>query len=223
MKQITKFFAIMLLACSTVNIYAQSESPNRYAQSATSAKTFRLYNDPTHSISIAAGNTEGRGTFTFPQPASGIFKSNGSGMMSISAIDLGTSDITNILNVSNGGTGTASVGSPGTVVVSNGAQFAYTSVGSSGQVLTSNGTGTPTWTTVAPAKFIGRIRGDGTTYSYTITPPPGSGYSTSSIVMVSIESPMTQTASISSKTSNSFTIQTADILTSSEFINFVIY
>ena len=55
----SSFSAGMLLVCFSVSIYAQP---------ATTAKTFRMYNDATHSVSITAGNALGIGTFTWPQP-----------------------------------------------------------------------------------------------------------------------------------------------------------
>src|SRR6516225_8020819 len=90
------------------------------AQPPTTAKTFRMYTDATHSVSITAGATAGTGSFSWPQPTTGIFKSDGSGIMSISAVDLGTSDVTNVLTVANGGTGSSSVGSAGSVAYSDG-------------------------------------------------------------------------------------------------------
>jgi len=122
------------------------------AQPATTAKTFRMYNDATHTVSITAGTAAGTGTFTWPQPAVGIFKSDITGLMSISPINLGTgsTDITGILNVINGGTGNSSVGLAGTVAFSDGTKLNYTAVGTTNQILISGGSGTPTWTNTLP-------------------------------------------------------------------------
>lgn len=309
---------------------------NALAQPATTAKTFRMYNDATHSVSITAGTTLGTGTFTWPQPSAGIFKSDATGLMSLGAIGLGTGDVTGILNITNGGTGntvvgaagtiaysdgtkinyqpaagtlgqllvsgaagaptwtstfpsainvpfnqistgtnttatmtvgagasivpgggtvtanqfvgtgsssnavdlgtaevngtlsvvnggtgSTTVGAPGTVAFSNGTQYSFTAAGTAGQVLTSNGAGTPTWSTVLTAKAAGRVPGDGTNFSYTVT--PGGGYTASSVVVISVESPVSQTYTITSKTATTFTVQLSNVIGATEFIGYVVY
>ncbi len=313
-------------------------SLSAFAQPATTAKTFRMYNDATHSISFTAGSALGTGTFTWPQPAAGFLKSDGSGSLSIGAVDLSTSDVTNVLNVSNGGTGSTTVGSAGSVaysdgsklvfsaagttgqllisggtgsptwtgtfptgisvpfnqissgsnttatmtvgtgaslaptgtgtltsnqfvgtgsvtnavdlgtseingtlgtanggtgsttvgpagsvVYSNGTQYSFTTAGTAGQVLTSNGAGAPTWTSIVTAKETGRVQGDGTNFSYTITPSVGSGYSATSTVIVSLESALNQTLTVTSRTATTFTVQAPIILSNSDFIDWVVY
>jgi hypothetical protein len=308
------------------------------AQPATTAKTFRMYNDATHSVSITAGAALGTGTFTWPQPAVGFFKSDGTGAMSLTAVDLSTSDVTNTLGISNGGTGTTTVGPAGSIAYSDGSKIAYTlagtsgqllvsggggsptwtstfptgitvpfdqissgsnvtatmtvgtgaslapvnngtitanrfvgsgsttnavdlgtaevngtlgvanggtgntvvgaagsvaysdggkivysSVGTSGQVLTSGGGGSPTWTTGVLAKAAGRVQGDNTNFSYTITPPGASGYSATSTINITIESATNQSATVTSRTATNFTVQTPVILTTTDFIDWTIY
>jgi hypothetical protein len=122
------------------------------AQPPTTAKTFRMYTDATHSVSITAGSTAGTGTFFWPQPTAGIFKSDNSGIMSLSSINLGTgsTDITGSLNVSNGGTGNNAVGGAGSVAFSDGTKINYTAVGTTNQILISGGSGTPIWANALP-------------------------------------------------------------------------
>ncbi len=94
-------------------------------------------------------NLSAAGTITFSGLSTGIVKSNGSGVLSSSAIDLASGDVTGTLAVGNGGTGVTSVGSAGSVAYSNGSSYAFTGVGSNGQVLISNGSGAPSWTDAA--------------------------------------------------------------------------
>jgi hypothetical protein len=309
---------------------------NAFAQPATTAKTFRMYSDATHSVSITAGAAAGTGTFSWPQPATGIFKSDNTGVMSIGAINLASGDVTGVLSVTNGGTGSSTIGAAGsvpysdgtklvystvgttgdlfvsngssgpvwtntfptsvsvpfnqissgnntsatmtvgsgaslaptgsgtltanqfvgsgsstnavdlataevsgtlapanggtgtttagaagTVIFSNGTTYANTAVGAAGQILTSNGAGTPTWTTVIVAKATGRVQGDNTNFSYTIT--PGGGYSATSTVIVTLESTVNQSITVTAKTATTFTVQSPVVLTTSDFIGYVVY
>ncbi len=309
---------------------------NALAQPATTAKTFRMYNDATHSVSITAGTALGTGTFTWPQPAVGIFKSDPTGLMSLgpvglnstevtgtlninnggtgnnvvgaagtiaysdgtklnyqpaagtlgqllvsgatgaptwtstfpsaisvpfnqissgtnttatmtvgagasialgggtvtanqfvgsgsssNAVDLNTSEVNGTLGVTNGGTGSTAVGAAGTVAYSNGTQYSFTAAGTAGQVLTSNAAGAPTWSSVMTAKAAGRVAGDGTNFSYTVT--PGGGYNASSVVIITVESPVSQTYTITSKTATTFTVQLSNVIGATEFIGYVAY
>ena len=100
-------------------------------------------------------NITAGGTITFSGLSTGVVKSNGSGVLSSSAVDLASADVTGVLPIANGGTNTNTLGSAGSVAYSNGTAYAFSSVGSSGQCLTSGGTGAPTWATC-----------DGTSSSY---------------------------------------------------------
>jgi hypothetical protein len=94
----------------------------------------------------------------------------------ISSINQGTTGISvnrisGTLPVANGGTGTNSTATAGSIVYGNGTSFAFTSAGSAGQVLTSNGTDVPTWSTLPGSSTI-TISGDATgsgTNSITLT------------------------------------------------------
>ncbi|MCX8051288.1 MAG: hypothetical protein N3B17_05265, partial [Chlorobi bacterium] len=80
----------------------------------------------------------------------GIVRANafrGSGSVS-DAVDLATAEVSGVLPVTSGGTGTSAIGSAGSVAYSNGSTLAYTGVGTSGQVLVSAGSGTPQWQTL---------------------------------------------------------------------------
>lgn len=56
-----------------------------------------------------------------------------------------TSKLTGVLPIVNGGTNSLGIGSPGSVVYSDGTQYQFTMVGGSGKVLTSTVTGAPVW------------------------------------------------------------------------------
>jgi len=328
MKTISAFLLYAFVALVPVAVLAQP---------ATTAKTFRLYNDATHTVSFTAGAALGTGTFTWPQPADGFLRSNGSGVISLGAVDLSSSsDVTNVLGVTNGGTGsnsvgaagsiaysngtslsysaagtagqlfisggagsptwtstlpaaitvpfnqissgtnttatmtvgngatlapsgtgivtsnqfvgassvtgavdlattevngtlgtanggtgTTTVGAAGTIVYSNGTQYSFTAAGTAGQVLTSNGAGAPTWTSTIPAKAVGRVQGDGTNFSYTIT--PGGGYTATSTVVATLESSLNQAVTVTARTATTFTVQSPVVLTAADFINWVAY
>lgn len=121
-----------------------------HAQLATTAKTFRMFNTPTNTVSITASTAAGTGTFYWPQPTAGIFKSDAGGNMSIGPVALGSVEVTGILNVSNGGTGNITVGAPGSVAYSDGSKITYTGVGTTGQIFVSNGAASPSWTSSFP-------------------------------------------------------------------------
>ncbi len=98
--------------------------------------------------------TVGNGSILLPG-GTGVVQANqfvGLGSLT-SAVDLGTSEVSGILPISKGGTGTGTVGSAGSIAFSNGSTLAYTSVGTPGQVLISNGTGAPTWQTITAASL----------------------------------------------------------------------
>ncbi|MCA9326757.1 S-layer family protein, partial [Candidatus Saccharibacteria bacterium] len=65
--------------------------------------------------------------------------------------------------VANGGTGTTSAGSAGSLVYSNGSAHAFSAVGTSGQCLISGGTGAPTWTSCSSAAGVGSYINNATT------------------------------------------------------------
>src|SRR5689334_5453195 len=81
-------------------------SASVYAQPATTASAFRMYNSATSNVTIKASLATGTGTFTWPQPAVGIFHSDLTGNMTLSPVALGAGgDVSGILPIANGGTG----------------------------------------------------------------------------------------------------------------------
>jgi hypothetical protein len=78
----------------------------------------------------------------------GIVKNSALGVLSSGTINLGLgTEVSGTLNVSNGGTGSTTVGPAGTVAYSDGTKYMFTTVGTTGQFLTSANSGQPTWTT----------------------------------------------------------------------------
>jgi hypothetical protein len=137
------------------------------------------------------------------------------------AVDLATTEAAGILPIAKGGTNNGAAGSNGQVVYSDGAKHEYTAVGTNGQFLMSTGAGAPTWANVIAAKATGRQQGDGTNFSYTVT--PGGGYTATSPVVVTVESLNNQTVAITARTATTFTFQTANILSATEFVSWVVY
>ncbi|MBI3258339.1 MAG: hypothetical protein HYZ54_02490, partial [Ignavibacteriae bacterium] len=97
-------------------------------------------------LSLSASGNTGNviiGKFT----TAGIVKNGATGILTSGTVNLGlTSEVSGTLNVSNGGTGSTTVGPSGTVAWSDGTKYMFTSVGTTGQFLTSANTGQPTWT-----------------------------------------------------------------------------
>ena len=124
------------------------------AQPATTATTFKMYTDATHTVSITASGTQaGTGTFTWPQPSLGIMHSTAGGIMSLGAIGLNTTDVTGTLNVTNGGTGNTVVGPANSVAFSDGTKIVYTAAPTAAvnSILVSIGGAAPTYSTTLPA------------------------------------------------------------------------
>jgi hypothetical protein len=125
-------------------------SASVYAQPATTAKAFRMYNDPTSSVTITAGAALGNGVFTWPQPATGIFKTTAGGIMSISAVNLNSADITGTLQVANGGTGLTTVPANG-LLIGNGTSPLTVLTTSANKMLVTDGAGNISWGTFPPS------------------------------------------------------------------------
>lgn len=127
------------------------------AQPATTAKTFRMYNDATHTLSITLdpAAAAGTGTFTFPQPSLGIFHSTAGGAVTLGAIGLNTGDVTGTLNVSNGGTGSTTVGAANSVAFSDGTKIVYTAAPTAAvnSILVSINGAAPTYSTTLPSSI----------------------------------------------------------------------
>ena len=102
------------------------------------------------------------------------------GVWSTSTVALG-SDVSGILSIANGGTGTSTIFANGSVIYSNGTSYAGTAVGTAGQVLQSNGSGTPVWVSTSS---LG-IAGGGSYTDWTLATSTGDiGYSVTSGVKV---------------------------------------
>lgn len=126
-----------------------------YAQPATTAKAFRMYNDPLSSVTITASAAPGTGTFTWPQPAAGVFKSTAGGIMSIGSVALGT-DVSGLLPVGNGGTGIGAVPA-NHLLVGTGGSALTTLAPVPNSMLVTNGAGVPSWSTFPPAVPFNQI------------------------------------------------------------------
>ncbi len=93
------------------------------------------------------GTITASGAITFSNLSTGIVHANGSGLLSSSAVNLNSADVTGILPSANGGTGAdLSTGPPGTVpYFSATGVMSASAVGTSGYCLTSGGSGAPSW------------------------------------------------------------------------------
>jgi hypothetical protein len=84
-------------------------------------------------------------TWTLPTAdATGVWKSNGSGTLSIGAVSL-TTDVSGILPMANGGTNKNMTASNGAIAYSDADSLELSAIGTSGQALISGGAGAPTW------------------------------------------------------------------------------
>ncbi len=89
-------------------------------------------------------NLSAAGTITFSGLSTGVVKSNGSGVLSSSAVGLNTSDVTGILGPTNGGTGLNSYNAGDLIYASGSNTLAARAIGTNGQILTVSG-GVPVW------------------------------------------------------------------------------
>lgn len=87
------------------------------------------------------------GTITFSGLSTGVVKSSLSGVLSSSAVDLASADVTGVLPIANGGTGITSY-TQGDILYANGSgALTKLGIGSSNEVLTV-AAGVPTWATI---------------------------------------------------------------------------
>jgi filamentous hemagglutinin len=180
------------------------------------------FNQISSGTNTTAAMTVGNGATLAPTGTGTITSNQFVGAASITgAVDLATTEVNGTLGVTNGGTGSAAVGSAGTIVYSNGTQYSFSPVGTTGQILTSNGAGAPSWSTVITAKAAGRVQGDGTNFSYTVT--PGGGYTATSPVVISLESAINQSLTVTARTATTFTVQSPTVLSAADFIGWVVY
>lgn len=96
-------------------------------------------------VSGTTGNMANAGTVTFSAFGAGILRTNSSGVVAASAVNLASSDVTGALAIANGGTNATSIGSAGSLAYSTGSAYGFTGVGTAGQCLISNGSGAPIW------------------------------------------------------------------------------
>lgn len=100
----------------------------------------------------------------------GIVHSSAAGILSSSAVNLASADVTGILPLANGGTNKLMVASNGAVAYSDADSLELSAVGSVGQVLQSGGAGAPTWSTPTYPSASGAagqiLRSDGTNNVY---------------------------------------------------------
>ncbi len=180
----------------------------------------------TSGTNTTAAMLVGSGATLFPtgtgQIGANIFIGTGS---TSNAVDLGTAEVAGILPVGNGGTGVASAGAAGSILLSTGPlgtnNMAPLAPGTNGQVLGIVG-GVPAWTSTVPGGLVakGRVAGDNVNFSYTITPaslPAGA------TINVSLESATNAAITVTARTATTFTVQAPIVLTTSDFINYLIF
>lgn len=113
-------------------------------------------------LTSGSGWTTGAKTYVFPLPGTGIFHSDGSGTLTLSAINLASGDVTGILPPANGGTGVNNGSNTITITggnVSITGPFSGTPVASSGtlsanRVVTTDGTGKLQTTDLANGQLL---------------------------------------------------------------------
>lgn len=108
-----------------------------------------VYTDA-NSMEISAAGTSGQAVLSGGAGAPTFFSSSGvvkatSGVLSASAVDLASADVTGLLPMANGGTNKNAVASNGSIVYSDANSFELSTVGTSGQPLLSGGAGAPSW------------------------------------------------------------------------------
>ena len=96
------------------------------------------------SLTLGGGDT---GNIVLSGFSTGLIHSNASGVLSSSAVNLATSDVTGILPLANGGTSANLTAVNGGIVYSGGSALAISAAGTSNQCLLSGGAGAPTWGT----------------------------------------------------------------------------
>ncbi|MBS1902108.1 MAG: hypothetical protein JSS75_00190 [Bacteroidetes bacterium] len=113
-------------------------------------------------LTSGSGWTTGAKTYVFPLPGTGIFHSDGSGTLTLGAINLASGDVTGILPPANGGTGVNN--GTNTITITGGnvsitGPFSGTPVASSGtltanRVVTTDGTGKLQTTDLANGQLL---------------------------------------------------------------------
>ncbi len=94
---------------------------------------------------VNINNITAGGTVTFSSFGTGIVHSNSSGVLSSSAVDLASADVTGVLPINRGGTNSTATPTNGGVAYGDGSAYQFSSAGVLGQCLISGGAGTPTW------------------------------------------------------------------------------
>ncbi|MGZ4157724.1 MAG: hypothetical protein ACXVED_11305, partial [Bacteroidia bacterium] len=120
----------------------------------------------TSGVIVSSAGITSSGSITFSGlSTAGIVHNNASGVLSTSKVSLtAAADVTGVLPVANGGTGTSSSPTAGGIIYgSSSTAYGVTGAGTSGQVLISNGAGAPTWATLAPVVGWGTSGNSGTT------------------------------------------------------------
>ncbi len=98
---------------------------------------------------ILSGRNGANNGITLSGYGTGIAHISSAGVVTSSAVDLASGDVTGVLPIANGGTNKALTLAAGAVAYSDADSFELSAVGNSGEVLTSGGTGAPTWTSLA--------------------------------------------------------------------------
>ena len=149
---------------------------------------------------------------------------------STAAVDLNSvwngtvGEVNGTLGIGNGGTNNTVIGSAGSVVYSDGTKHTFTAVGSTGQVLSSNGAGAPTWINNTGGMISkGRIAGDGTAWSYTVTGLSLPSTATIVATVESLSSGANMAVTVTARTGSQFTVQVPIALAVGDYISWLIF
>ncbi|MFZ5391386.1 MAG: beta strand repeat-containing protein, partial [Patescibacteria group bacterium] len=136
-------------------------------------------------ITAATGITSS-GTIIFSGLGAGIVKSSALGVLSSSAVNLASSDITGTLGVPNGGTGTTTFATNGVLYGQGANALLATTAGTAGQLLLANATGVPTFTTLSGD--VSAVSGTGAVTLANTAVTPGSYGSASQVATFTVDS-----------------------------------
>ena len=131
----------------------------------TNAETFTITDGTNALLTLADGGTAGNlsgignltasGTITFSGLGTGIAHFSSGGVISSSAVNLASADVTGILGVANGGTGTSSTPTNGQLLIGNGSGYSLATIANGTGISVSNGAGSITITNTGVTSVTG--------------------------------------------------------------------